>query len=56
MFRLVIFLFNESKNNAVLEPKMGHFRGFLGLDAKAKDLSFEAKAKELKKCPREIHL
>ena len=31
------------KNNAVLEPRIGHFRGLEG---------FEAKAKNFKTCPR----
>ena len=42
------------KNNAVLEPRIGHFRGLVGFEAKAKDLSFEAK--NFKMCPRELHL
>ena len=58
---LVIFLFNRSKNNAVLEPRKGNFRGLVGwrngllislVMAKAKDLSFEANAKDFKMCPR----
>ena len=58
-FSLVIFLFNESKNNAVLDPRTGHFRGLVGFEAKdltfeAKDLSF--KAKDFKMCPRGLHL
>ena len=32
------FLFNQSKNNAVLEPRTGHFRGLVDFEAKAKDL------------------
>ena len=43
----VFFLFNQSKNNAVLEPRTGHFRGLEGFEAK--DMSF--KAKNLKMCP-----
>ena len=42
---LVVFLFNQSKNNAVFEPRTGHFRGLLGFEAMAKDLSFEARPK-----------
>ena len=38
---LVIFLFNHSKNNAVLEPRTGYFRGLKGFEAK-----------DLKVCPR----
>ena len=30
------FLLNQSKNNAVLEPRTGHFRGLVGFEAKAK--------------------
>ena len=45
-----LFLFNQSKNNAILEPRTGHFSGLVGFEAK--DLSFEAKAKDLKMCPR----
>ena len=43
---MVIFLFNQSKNNAVLGPVTEHFRGLVGV--KAKDLIFEAKAKDFK--------
>ena len=59
------FLFSQSKNNAVLEPKTGHFQGLVGFEAKAKDLSFEvqvedlsfeAKAMDLKMCPGGFHL
>ena len=46
------FHFNQSKNNVVLEPRTGHFRGLVGFEAKTKDLSFEAKAKDLKMCSR----
>ena len=41
IFVQVIFLFIQSRNNAVLEPRTEHFRGLV--DFKAKDLSFEAK-------------
>ena len=51
-FCLVIFLFNQTKDNAVLKPRTGHFWGLEGFEANAKDLSFEAKAKDFKKCPR----
>ena len=44
--------FNNSKTSAVLEPRTGHFLRTLGLEAKAKDLTFEAKAKDFKMCPR----
>ena len=44
------FIVYQSKNNAVLEPRTGHFRGLAGFEAK--DLSFAAKAKDLKMCPR----
>ena len=36
--------FNNSKNNAVLEPSTGQFSRTWDLEAKAKDLIFEAKA------------
>ena len=39
--------FNHSKNSAVLEPRTGQFSRTLG---------FEAKAKDLKMCPRGLHL
>ena len=44
--------FNNSKNSAVLEPRTGQFSRIWGLEAKAKDLTFEAKAKDYKMCPR----
>ena len=44
--------FNNSKNSAVLEPRTGQFSRTSGLEAKAKDLTFEAKAKDFKICPR----
>ena len=44
--------FNNSKNSAVLEPRTGQFSRTRGLEAKAKDLTFEAKAKDFKICPR----
>ena len=40
--------FNNSKNTAVLEPRTGQFSRTWGL----KDLTFEAKAKDFKMCPR----
>ena len=43
------FLFNQSQNNAALEPRTGHFRGLVRFEAKAKDLS---KAKDLKMFPQ----
>ena len=42
--------FNFPKNSGVLEPRTGQFWRTLGL--KAKDLTFEAKAKDFKICPR----
>ena len=44
--------FNNSKNTAVLERRTGQFSRTWGLEAKAKDLTFEAKAKDFKMCPR----
>ena len=42
VFYLVIsFLINQPKNNDVLEPRTGHFRGPIGFEAKA-----------FKMCPR----
>ena len=41
--------FNNSKNSAVLEPRTGQFSRTWSLDAKAKDLTFEAK--HFKMCP-----
>ena len=46
--------FNNSKNSAILEPRTGQFSRTRGL--KAKDLTFEAKAKDFKMCPRGLHL
>ena len=43
--------FNCSKNTAVLEPRTGQFSRTWGFEAKAKDLTFEAKAKDFKMCP-----
>ena len=51
IFMFGYFPFNLSRNNAVLEQRTGHFRGLVGLDTKAKDLSFEAKAKDFKMYP-----
>ena len=50
--------FNNSKNTAVLEPRTGQFSRTCGLEAKAKakDLTFEAKAKDFEMCPRGLHL
>ena len=42
--------FNNSKNTTVLEPRTGQFSRTGGLEAK--DLTFEAKAKNFKMCPR----
>ena len=42
--------FNNSKNSVVLEPRTGQFSRASGLEAK--DLTFEAKAKDFKMCPR----
>ena len=44
--------FNNSKNTAVLEPRTGQFLRTWGLEAKAKNLTFEAKAKDFNMCPR----
>ena len=44
--------FNIPKNSAVLEPRTDQFSRTWGLEAKAKDLTFKAKAKDFKICPR----
>ena len=44
----------NSKNSAVLEQRTGQFSRTWGLEAK--DLTFEAKAKDFKMCPRGLHL
>ena len=41
------FPFQPNKNNAVLKPRAGHFRGLE---------CFEVKAKDFKMCPRELNL
>ena len=48
----MFFLFNQSKNNVVLEARTGHFQGLFDFETKTKDLNFEAKAKDLKLCSR----
>ena len=48
--------FQRVKKGAVLEPRTGHFRGLVGFVAKAKDLNFEANAKDFKICSRGFHL
>ena len=45
--------FNNSKNSAVLEPKTEQFSRTWGFEAK--DLTFEAKAKDFKMCPWGLH-
>ena len=34
---MIIFLFNQSKNNAVLKPRKEQFRGPVGFEAQAKE-------------------
>ena len=53
IFLFGYFPFQPIKNNAVLEPRTGHFRGLVEFEAKAKDLSFVAK--DFKMCPRGLH-
>ena len=50
--------FNDTKNSAVLEPRTGQFSRTWGFEAKAKakDLTFEAKAEGFIMCPRGLHL
>ena len=43
--------FCNLKNTAVHEPRTGQFSRTWGLEAKAKDLTFEAK--DIKMCPRD---
>ena len=38
---IVIFLLNESKTSAVLEPRTGHFQGLVGFEVKAKTSKFQ---------------
>ena len=45
-----LFSFLTNQKNAVLEPRTVRFRELVGFEAKAKDLSFEAK--NFKMCPR----
>ena len=52
-FCLIIFLLNQSKIDAVPEPRTGHFRGLVGFETKANDMSFKAKAKDFKMGPRD---
>ena len=40
---MTLAIFNKSKNSAVLEPRTEHFRRLAGFEAKAKNLTFEAK-------------
>ena len=46
--------FSTSQNRAVLEPRTGHFQVLAGFEAKAEDLTFEAK--DFKLCLRGLHL
>ena len=41
-----------TKQKITLSSSRGRFRGLVGFEAKAKDFSFEVKAKELKMCRR----
>ena len=43
VFCLIIFLFSQSKNIAVLEPGTKHFRELVRFEAEAQGLSFKAK-------------
>ena len=42
------FFIKQWKNNAVLELRTGNFQELVGLEARAKDLSFKVKAKNFK--------
>ena len=46
--------FSTNQNCADLEPRAGHSQGLAGFEAK--DLTFEAKAKDFKFCPRKLQL
>ena len=48
VFVVGYFPFQPIKKQAVLKPRTGHFRGLVGFETNAKDLSFEAKAKHFK--------
>ena len=48
--------FNDSRNSAVFKPTTGQFLRTWGFEAKTKDLTFEAKAKDFKMCSRGLHL
>ena len=48
--------FNIPKNSAVLEPRTGQFSRPRGLEAKAKDLTFEAKDFKMYPRGRGLHL
>ena len=49
------FQLNQSKSNAFPKPRTENFRGGVGFQAKANDLSFEARAKYFKMCRRGLH-
>ena len=42
---MVIFLFNQSKSNAVLEPRKEHFRGLVGFEAQVKKGHFRGQGR-----------
>ena len=46
------FPFTPIKKQHCPKPRTGHFRGLVGFKANAKNLSFKAKAKCFKRCPR----
>ena len=66
IFSADLQIFNRSKNSAVLDPRTGQFSRTWGFEAKAENLTFEAKAKDFKMClrgrprgqgrPRRLHL
>ena len=47
--------FQQVKIISSLKPRTGHFRKLAGFEAKAKDMTFEAKAKDFKLCPLELY-
>ena len=48
MLTLVWFFFLTNQKYRCPRPRTGHFRGLVGFETKAKDLSFEARARTLK--------
>ena len=45
------FLFHPIKNNAVLEPRTGHFQRLVGFETKIVRFEAKANAMDIKMCP-----